>query len=49
MVYLAVATAWISTSTAVIYAIKFTGSLMPLWALIIPSLISARSDNKDKE
>lgn len=33
------ASAWITTSIAVIFAIKYTGSAWCLWALLIPASI----------
>lgn len=49
------ASAWITTSIAVIYAIKYTGSAWCLWALLCPASIktsvdiSTSNDNNDDE
>ncbi len=40
MAWIAYAVAWISTSSAVVYAIYITGKISPLWALLIPMCIS---------
>lgn len=40
----AYASAWIATSIAVIFAIKYTGSIWCLWALLFPACINASVD-----
>lgn len=40
MAYLAYGLAWLSTGIAVAVAVWVTKSAMPLWALLIPILIS---------
>lgn len=42
----AYAITWISTAMAVSTAIVVTGRLVPLWALLIPAMISMSSDDK---
>jgi hypothetical protein len=44
MVYVAAAAAWVATAAAVSFAIWMTGSAAPLWAMLIPALMSATSD-----
>lgn len=58
---IACASAWIATSIAVIFAIKYTGSAWCLWALLFPALFpacietdvdistSTESDNNEEE
>lgn len=41
---IAYASAWIATSTAVIFAIKYTGSAWCLCALLFPACIKASVD-----
>lgn len=41
---IAYASAWIATSIAVIFAIKYTGSAWCLWALLFPACIKASVD-----
>lgn len=41
---IAYASAWIATSIAVIFAIKYTGSIWCLWALLFPACINASVD-----
>lgn len=41
---IAYASAWIATSIAVIFAIKYTGSIWCLWALLFPACIKASVD-----
>lgn len=41
---IAYASAWIATSMAVIFAIKYTGSAWCLWALLFPACIKASVD-----
>lgn len=52
-VTIAYASAWIATSIAVIFAIKYTGSAWCLWALLFPACIkistSIESDNSKEE
>lgn len=47
--WFAYATAWLSTSVAVIYAISITGRISPLWALLIPGLIRLSVENNKTE
>lgn len=54
---IAYASAWIATSIAVIFAMKYTGSAWCLWALLFPACIKAsvdiststESDNNEEE
>ena len=50
---IAYASAWIATSIAVIFAIKYTGSALCLWALLFPVCVeistSTESDNNEEE
>ena len=48
MMWIAYAVMWASTSGAIGFAVYFTGSAMPLWALLIPASISIRSDDENK-
>ena len=41
---IAYASAWIATSIAVIFAIKYTESAWGLWALLFPACIKASVD-----
>ena len=41
---IAYASAWIATSIAIIFAIKYTGSAWCLWALLFPACIKASVD-----
>lgn len=41
---IAYASAWIATSIAVIFAIKYTGSIWCLWALLFPACINTSVD-----
>jgi len=41
---IAYASAWIATSIAVIFAIKYTESVWCLWALLFPACIKASVD-----
>lgn len=41
---IAYASAWIATAIAVIFAIKYTGSIWCLWALLFPACIEASVD-----
>lgn len=41
---IAYASAWIATSIAVIFAIKYTESALCLWALLFPACIKASVD-----
>ena len=41
---IAYASAWIATSIAVIFSIKYTGSAWCLWALMFPACIKASVD-----
>ncbi len=47
LVAIAYASAWIATSVAVIFAIKYTGSVWCLWALLIPACVQAEIENTD--
>lgn len=42
---IAYASAWIATAIAVIFAIRYTGSALCLWAFIIPGCISVTKTN----
>lgn len=50
---IAYASAWIATAIAIIFAIKYTGSVWCLWALVFPACIKASVDistsNKDDD
>ncbi|WP_158081709.1 hypothetical protein [Paenibacillus selenitireducens] len=39
---------WISCSTAITAGIVVTGSLAPLWALLIPAMISVSARTEDE-
>jgi hypothetical protein len=41
---IAYVSAWIATAIAVIFAIKYTGSIWCLWALLFPACIKASVD-----
>lgn len=41
---IAYASAWIATALAIIFAIKYTGSVWCLWALVFPACIKASVD-----
>ena len=43
---IAYASAWIATSIAVIFAIKYTGSAWCLWALLFPACIKISTNNE---
>jgi hypothetical protein len=45
---IAYASAWIATSIAVIFAIKYTGSAWCLWALLFPACISDDISTSDE-
>lgn len=47
MAYLAYGLAWLSTGIAVSVAIWITKSATPLWAMLIPALISITSTGKN--
>ena len=42
---IAYGTAWIATSVAICFAIKYTGSASCLWALLFPAIISIEEEN----
>lgn len=44
MPYLAIASAWIATAAAVMFAMWITETAWPLWAMLIPATLSASSD-----
>ena len=44
VIAIAYASAWIATSIAVIFAMKYTGSAWCLWALLFPACIKASVD-----
>ena len=48
-VWLAYAAAWISTATAVIFAIKYTGSAWCLVALMLPEMQKISISNEKNE
>lgn len=45
--YFAYAMIWVATSAATITAIVVTKSAIPLWAMIIPTLISIKGNTSD--
>jgi hypothetical protein len=47
--WVAYAMVWLSTSIAVSVAIYFTHSAMPLWAMLIPTIIDISTDEKRKD
>ena len=44
---IAYASAWITTSIAVIFAIKYTGSAWCLWALLFPACFDISDDKEE--
>lgn len=44
MIWFAYACIWIATAAAVIFAIHATESAVPLWAMILPALISIKKN-----
>ena len=46
---IAYASAWIATAIVVMFAIKYTGSALCVWALLIPGRISISDTNEDLE
>lgn len=46
---IAYASAWIATSIAVIFAIKYTGSAWCLWALLFPAYIKVSTSNEGED
>ena len=46
---IAYGTAWIATSVAIGFAIKYTGSAWCLWALLFPASISIKGGNVGDE
>ncbi|MEQ2630112.1 hypothetical protein [Roseburia inulinivorans] len=46
---IAYASAWIATSTAVIFAIKYTGSAWCLCALLFPACIKVSTSNEGED
>lgn len=47
MMWIGYAAAWISTASAVIAGVYFTGSAWCLWALLLPAMIKVESTTRN--